>query len=161
MGISGTATSIPVGRKNFPRFGGQKSKRIVAATSEISDAYEPLAGESSGFGRALGSAPLSSNSLTASMSPRKIAHSKGVMPSSTSFRLAPSAMASFIAPISEDKTAFANLLDPLPKEHCPMAEPLRPGFTASDPVVKAALDPLLLEQVSKSLSLEQALQPRA
>jgi glutathione S-transferase len=46
-------------------------------------------------------------------------------------------------------TAFANLLDPLPKEHCPMAEALRPGFTASDPVVKAALDPLLLEHRSR------------
>mgnify|MGYP001549424778 CR=1 FL=1 len=42
-------------------------------------------------------------------------------------------------------TAFANLLDPLPKEQCPMPEAYRPGFTASDPVVKAALDPLLLE----------------
>ncbi len=42
-------------------------------------------------------------------------------------------------------TAFANLLDPLPKEQCPMPEALRPGFTASDPVVKAALTPLLLE----------------
>lgn len=42
-------------------------------------------------------------------------------------------------------TAFANLLDPLPKEQCPMPEAYRPGFTVSDPVVKAALDPLLLE----------------
>jgi glutathione S-transferase len=42
-------------------------------------------------------------------------------------------------------TAFANLLDPLPKEQCPMPEARRPGFTVSDPVVKAALDPLLLE----------------
>jgi glutathione S-transferase len=42
-------------------------------------------------------------------------------------------------------TAFANLLDPLPKEQCPMPEALRPGFTVSDPVVKAALTPLLLE----------------
>ncbi len=45
-------------------------------------------------------------------------------------------------------TAFANLLDPLPKEQCPMPEARRPGFTASDPVVKAALDPLLLEHRS-------------
>jgi glutathione S-transferase len=42
-------------------------------------------------------------------------------------------------------TAFANLLAPLPKEQCPMPEGYRAGFTASDPVVKAALDPLLLE----------------
>jgi glutathione S-transferase len=42
-------------------------------------------------------------------------------------------------------TAFSNLVDPLPKEHCPMPEGYRPGFTASDPVVRAALDPILLE----------------
>jgi hypothetical protein len=42
-------------------------------------------------------------------------------------------------------TAFANLLDPLPKEQCPMPDAYRPGFTVTDPVVKAALDPLLLE----------------
>jgi glutathione S-transferase len=46
-------------------------------------------------------------------------------------------------------TAFANLLDPLPKEQNPMNEGLRRGFTASDPVVKAALDPLLLEHRSR------------
>ncbi len=46
-------------------------------------------------------------------------------------------------------TAFANLLDPLPKEQNPMPEGLRRGFTASDPVVKAALDPLLLEHRSR------------
>lgn len=46
-------------------------------------------------------------------------------------------------------TAFANLLDPLPKEQNPMKEGLRRGFTASDPVVKAALDPLLLEHRSR------------
>jgi len=46
-------------------------------------------------------------------------------------------------------TAFANLLDPLPKEQCPMPEAYRPGFTVSDPVVKAALDPLLLEHRSR------------
>jgi glutathione S-transferase len=46
-------------------------------------------------------------------------------------------------------TAFANLLDPLPKEQCPMSDALRPAFTASDPVVKAALDPLLLEHRSR------------
>jgi len=42
-------------------------------------------------------------------------------------------------------TSFANLVDPLPKEHCPMPEGLRAGFTAQDPVVRAALDPILLE----------------
>jgi len=42
-------------------------------------------------------------------------------------------------------TAFANLLDPLPKEQNPMPDGLRRGFTATDPVVKAALDPILLE----------------
>lgn len=46
-------------------------------------------------------------------------------------------------------TAFANLLDPLPKEHCPMPEALRPAFSASAPVIKAALDPLLLEHRSR------------
>jgi hypothetical protein len=42
-------------------------------------------------------------------------------------------------------TAFANLLDPLPKEQCPMPEAWRPAFVATDPVIKQALDPLLLE----------------
>jgi hypothetical protein len=46
-------------------------------------------------------------------------------------------------------TAFANLLDPLPKEQCPMPEAYRPSFTVSDPVVKTALDPLLLEHRSR------------
>jgi hypothetical protein len=46
-------------------------------------------------------------------------------------------------------TAFANLLDPLPKEQCPMPDAYRPGFTVKDPVVKAALDPLLLEHRSR------------
>jgi glutathione S-transferase len=46
-------------------------------------------------------------------------------------------------------TAFANLLDPLPKEQNPMPEAYRAGFTVSDPVVKAALDPLLLEHRSR------------
>jgi hypothetical protein len=46
-------------------------------------------------------------------------------------------------------TAFSNLLDPMPKEHCPMPEAYRPGFTVSDPVVKAALDPLLIEHRSR------------
>jgi glutathione S-transferase len=46
-------------------------------------------------------------------------------------------------------TAFANLLDPLPKEQCPMAEARRAAFTANDPIVKAELDPLLLEHRSR------------
>jgi hypothetical protein len=46
-------------------------------------------------------------------------------------------------------TAFANLLDPLPKEQCPMPEGYRPGFTVSDPIVKGALTPLLLEHRSR------------
>jgi glutathione S-transferase len=41
-------------------------------------------------------------------------------------------------------TAFANLLDPLPKEQCPMPEDWRPGFVARDPQILEALDPLLL-----------------
>ena len=45
-------------------------------------------------------------------------------------------------------TAFANLLDPLPKQQCPMPEAWRPAFIATDPVVKEALDPLLLEHRS-------------
>jgi glutathione S-transferase len=45
-------------------------------------------------------------------------------------------------------TAFANLLDPLPKQQCPMPEAWRPAFVATDPVVKEALDPLLLEHRS-------------
>jgi glutathione S-transferase len=45
--------------------------------------------------------------------------------------------------------AFANLLDPLPKEQCPMPEAWRPGFTVGDAVVKAALDQLLLEHRSR------------
>jgi len=45
-------------------------------------------------------------------------------------------------------TAFANLLDPLPKQQCPMLEAWRPAFVATDPVVKQALDPLLLEHRS-------------
>jgi glutathione S-transferase len=45
-------------------------------------------------------------------------------------------------------TAFANLLDPLPKQQCPMPEALRSAFIATDPVVKEALDSLLLEHRS-------------
>ncbi len=41
--------------------------------------------------------------------------------------------------------AFANLVEPMPKEQCPMPEAYRPGFTASDPVVRAAMDPILFE----------------
>jgi glutathione S-transferase len=46
-------------------------------------------------------------------------------------------------------TAFANLLDPLSKEQCPMAEDLRQRFFVTDPIVKSALDPLLLEHRSR------------
>jgi hypothetical protein len=46
-------------------------------------------------------------------------------------------------------TSFANLLDPLPPEQCPMPESYRPGFTVKDPVVKDALTPLLLEHRSR------------
>jgi glutathione S-transferase len=46
-------------------------------------------------------------------------------------------------------TAFANLLDPLPKEQCPMSDGLRRNFTATDPAIKAALDPMLLEHRSR------------
>jgi glutathione S-transferase len=42
-------------------------------------------------------------------------------------------------------TAFSNLLDPLPKEQCPMPDAYRPGWKVADPVVKAALDPILME----------------
>ncbi|MGH8517649.1 MAG: hypothetical protein ACREUE_09330 [Panacagrimonas sp.] len=40
---------------------------------------------------------------------------------------------------------FANLLDPLPREKCAIPEDWRPGFVATDPVVVAAIDPLLIE----------------
>lgn len=39
---------------------------------------------------------------------------------------------------------FMNLLDPLPADICPMPEAYRPGFTVSDPAIKAALDPVLV-----------------
>lgn len=42
-------------------------------------------------------------------------------------------------------TAFANFFDPLPSGQCPMPEEFRPTFTATDPVVVDALDPILLE----------------
>ncbi len=41
--------------------------------------------------------------------------------------------------------AFAALVEPLPPEVCPMNEFLRVGYTLSDPDVRKALDPLLLE----------------
>jgi glutathione S-transferase len=46
-------------------------------------------------------------------------------------------------------TAFTNLIDPLPKEQCPMADARREAFGANDPIVKAAMDPLLLEHRTK------------
>ena len=39
----------------------------------------------------------------------------------------------------------ANILAPLPAAQCPMREATRAGFTATDPLVVAALDPLLVE----------------
>lgn len=41
--------------------------------------------------------------------------------------------------------AFMNLLAPLPKSQCPMPDEWRPGFVATDPQIKAALDPILVE----------------
>jgi glutathione S-transferase len=41
-------------------------------------------------------------------------------------------------------TAFANLLDPLPPDLCPIPEGWRPAFVVTDPQIKAALDPILL-----------------
>jgi glutathione S-transferase len=41
--------------------------------------------------------------------------------------------------------AFAAMFAPLPHELCPMSEGLRRMYTATDPVLLAALDPLLLE----------------
>jgi glutathione S-transferase len=46
-------------------------------------------------------------------------------------------------------TAFANLLDPLPQEQCPMPDARRQAFVVADPVVTSALDPLLLEHRSQ------------
>ena len=41
--------------------------------------------------------------------------------------------------------ATANILAPLPPAQCPMREASRAGFTASDPEIVAALDPVLVE----------------
>lgn len=46
-------------------------------------------------------------------------------------------------------TAFANLLDPLPKAQCPIPDDRRPMFVPTDPQIKAALDPLLLTHRDK------------
>lgn len=40
--------------------------------------------------------------------------------------------------------ATANLIAPLPAAQCPMREASRPAFTATDPLVVAALDPVLV-----------------
>ena len=40
--------------------------------------------------------------------------------------------------------ATSNILAPLPAAQCPMREASRAGFTATDPLVVAALDPALL-----------------
>lgn len=42
-------------------------------------------------------------------------------------------------------SAFAGLLAPMPAELCPLPEMLRGWYTNSDPLIAAALDPLLLE----------------
>ena len=41
--------------------------------------------------------------------------------------------------------AVANLIAPLPAAQCPMREASRAGFTATDPLILAALDPVLVE----------------
>jgi glutathione S-transferase len=41
--------------------------------------------------------------------------------------------------------AFAALVEPLPKQVCPMPEPLRAGYGATHPAIDAALDRALLE----------------
>ncbi|SJZ40522.1 Glutathione S-transferase [Enhydrobacter aerosaccus] len=41
-------------------------------------------------------------------------------------------------------TAFSNLLAPLSPEQCPMPDAFRKGFTAREPEIVAALDPILL-----------------
>lgn len=41
--------------------------------------------------------------------------------------------------------AFGNFFDPLPAPTCPMPDAFRPTFTATDPVILDALDPILLE----------------
>jgi glutathione S-transferase len=40
--------------------------------------------------------------------------------------------------------AIANMIVPLPAAQCPMREASRPAFTASDPAIVAALDPVLV-----------------
>ena len=40
--------------------------------------------------------------------------------------------------------AFLNLVAPLPPEQCPMPDAFRAGFTAREPEIVAALDPVLL-----------------
>lgn len=42
-------------------------------------------------------------------------------------------------------SAFMNLIEPMPKEHCPMPDAWRPSFVNKDPFVKEALDPVLVE----------------
>ncbi len=40
---------------------------------------------------------------------------------------------------------FMALFRPLPPEHCPMAEAMRPAFESLDEATAAVLDPILLE----------------
>jgi len=42
-------------------------------------------------------------------------------------------------------SAFAALLEPLPHELCPMPQPFRKMYTNTDPVIQAAVKPILLE----------------
>src|SRR5215472_14091363 len=51
--------------------------------------------------------------------------------------------------LDEYWTAFANLLDPLLQQQCPMTDALRQAFIVADPVVSSVLDPLLLEHCSR------------
>src|SRR2546430_4607675 len=41
--------------------------------------------------------------------------------------------------------AFAALIQPLPHELCPMPQPFRKSYTNTDPIIQAAVNPLLLE----------------
>ena len=47
--------------------------------------------------------------------------------------------------------AFANMIDPLPAAQCPIPDNFRPLLVATDPVVKAAIAPILIEHRDKIL----------
>ena len=44
---------------------------------------------------------------------------------------------------------FSNMLEPLPKEQCPMPDSYHTLFTATDPIVRAAMDSILFEHRDK------------